>query len=500
MINKTYTVSEHLYHKNIVEIQTNISEKGLPTFEISGLVSKSVEEAKKRVIISLENSGFQFPLKNILVNIAPASISKSGTHYDLAIAVSIIKDKILIPFEKSVFIGELSFDGEVRTVENIFYLVISAIEIGFKHVYVPKESVSNLISFDDVNIYSVSSLKDLLNLHSIKPETFGESSREEIKNTLTYPYIKGNIQGKKAISYSLIGNHSIYIQGFPGVGKSMLAKSMADLAPNLDKKELITVSKIYSYSNILRSEGVHVPPFRSPHQLSSYSSLFGSFNSKLIVGEVSLAHKGILFLDEFPEFNRLVIEGLRIPMENKEIQLSRSGMKTTLPCEFILIAASNPCKCGYFNHHKVICKCSPLEIKRYQSRISGPILDRFDIKLNLYEDNINQHYGDINYPLLEYNNLKHHIQDKKLLRKNLLKVEDIDKISINYLCKIITQKYIPNKISNILNNELKNLSISERTRYKIINLIFTICLFNNRDQISIEDVFEGLNLSQKFGN
>jgi len=499
MINKIFTISELLYFNDVVEIETNISDKGLPTFEISGLISKSVEESKKRVYIALENSGFSFPLKNIIVNIAPANIPKSGTHYDLSIAISIIKDRICIPHERTVFLGELSFDGGVRGVDNIFYLIVTAIEKGFKHIYIPSSCVDNILDFKDVNIYPISNLQELSNLEKINPirRKNNESGFNFSNGEGTYSKIRGNFQGKKAISYSLIGKHSLFIQGFPGVGKSMLAKSMVDLSPDLTLGEFIDVNKIYSYSGISRENIGFVPPFRNPHPLSSYSSLFGSFSSKLVPGEVSLANKGILFLDEFPEFNRLIIEGLRIPLENKEFQLSRSSFKATMSCDFIFIAAANPCKCGYFNHKKIMCSCSPIEIRRYQSRISGPIMDRIDIKLTLNEDNSLQEDENKNYPFLEYSILKKTILEKRNLRNQLLGITNNSLKKEFHLCNLIVQNYMPIKIYNIFTNEIKKYSISERAKNKMINLIFTISLFNNRDQISIEDMFEGLNLCNK---
>lgn len=498
MINRVYTISEHLYYRDFVEVQTNISEKGLPVFEIYGLVSRTVDESKKRVAVSLENSGFQFPLKNISVNIAPASISKSGTHYDLAIAVSIIKDKIKIPFEKSIFIGEVSFDGEVRHVENIFYLLISAIEQGFKHIYIPEASVNKVFGFNDVNIYSIKSLKELTKIEEIKPINFENNSQNFLVSDLeTYSRIEGNIEGKKAIAYSLIGNHSILIQGPPGVGKSMLIKSMPEIAPNLSIEDSINVSKIYSYAGISRESGFFKIPFRAPHSLSSYSSIFGSFNSRLLIGEVTLSNKGILFLDEFPEFNRLVIEGLRGPIEDKKIQLSRSGIKTSLDCDFLLAVTLNPCKCGYFNNPKIACTCSPIDIRRYQSKLSGPILDRIDIKLFLdrYKP-----YKDIDlkrYSFLDFTNIRKFIEERKIRREVLLKSEKDSKINEIIMYNLIVQNYFPYKTYNLLMNELKNTTISDRAKIKLINLIFTICIFNNRDQIQMEDVLEGLNLVLK---
>lgn len=499
MINKIYTVSEHLFYSDVVEIQTNISDKGLPTFEISGLISKTVEESKKRVFIALENSGFQFPLKNILVNIAPAGIPKSGTHYDMAIALSIIKDKLNYNFEKSVFLGELSFDGQLRDTDNIFYLIITAIERGFKNIFIPHSSVNKVVGLNNVNFFPLYSLKDLYNIDKIEPVIIKPSYKNDFEGSenIIYPKIFGNIRGKKAIAYSLIGKHHILIQGFPGVGKSMLAKSMAELSPNLSEEEFVNVNKIYSYSSISPQKINFRPPFRNPHPLSSYSSMFGSFNNKLLLGEVSLANKGILFLDEFPEFNRLIIEGLRIPLENKSIHLARSNFKAELECDFILVVASNPCKCGFFNHNKKNCSCSPIEVRRYQSRISGPVLDRIDIKLELNDLDRNEVDENKEYSNLEFSKLKSLIESKRELRKKLL---DTTKITKNHdldLYTKIVQNYLPIKLYNLIINELKSTSISERGKTKLINLIFTISLFNNRDQISIEDIFEGLSLTFK---
>lgn len=495
MINKVLTVSEHLYHDSLVEIQSNISDKGLPVFELSGLVSKSVEESKKRVVIAFENSGFTFPLKNIIVNISPANLTKTGTHYDLGIAVSILKPQIQGFKENSVFIGELSFDGSVKPVHNLFYLIISAIERGVKHIYIPSSSNIYLPKINDINIYPLDNLNSLTSLDSILPISSGNYN-EVVLDTGSnyYQNIVGNYNEKRAIAYCLIGNHSIIIQGPPGVGKSILVKGMRELAPKLEEEEYIKVSKLYSYSGIQRDSNDFSVPFRSPHPLSSYASVFGSFNSRLNVGEITLANKGILFLDEFPEFNRQVIEGLRIPMEEKYVQLSRSGIKTNLESDFIFAATANPCKCGYFNHPKISCTCSPLDIKRYQTRISGPIEDRIDINLRVSENNVNFFNEKNNYPILEYPSLRKIVSEKKLQRKLILNPDNSGNLTVNQMFNIIVQKHISFKILNFINNELKLLSISERVKIKLINLFFSICLFNNRDTIQIDDVMEGLSL------
>ena len=497
MINKVFTLSDDLSHNFPVTIETNISDKGLPVFEIFGLVSKSIEESKKRVFTAFENSNIEFPLKNIKVNIAPANISKSGTHYDLPIALSIIGDLAHLDYSDSVFIGELSFDGSVKRVERVGFLVLSAIEKGYKKVYIPTSCADEIAFSPQIEVHLVNSLQELVSgkLNSLQ---MGRSSKTaDVDSSFVYSNIRGHYYAKKVLGYSLVGHHHLLLEGPPGVGKSMLAKSMSELAPALLEEEYLEVTKMYSYSGLDSSKSFNFKrPFRNPHSSASYSSIFGSYSGKIIPGEVSLANNGILFLDEFPEFNRLVIEGLRSPMEDRVVTISRASKKFTFNSDFLLVATKNPCKCGFFNHSKVSCRCSSGDVLKYSHKISGPVVDRIDIHLKIDENKELNTNEDNSYSNLEYYNFKERIANLHLHRKKLLNSDKSSKNNYFEECNIITQKHIPIKVSEYLTNELNKYSLSSRSYFKILNLAFTISIFNNREIISLQDLIESISLNK----
>lgn len=491
------SISANLDYDSVISIETNISDKGLPTFEIYGLINKSIEESKKRILNSFESSAFTFPLKNININLAPAEIPKEGTHLDFAIAATILKHTHNFNFNEKLelFLGELSFEGRVMPVKNILFLILTAQIRGFKKIYLSKDSFNNIYGVENMEIIGVEFLKDLfITSNQIKYTNSTKINREDYG--LKFNQIIGSQFLKRKLALSLAGRHHILIEGFPGSGKSMLAKASEELLPDLDHNKAVEVTKIHSYLGIERgSDFFYRPPFRSPHNSSSYSSIFGSSGRVLYPGEISLANHGILFLDEITEFNRLVIEGLRIPLEDKMVNISRAKLKKSFKSDFILIATMNPCKCGYFNHPKVVCKCLPSDIKRYRSKISGPILDRIDIfisfdsftnlntpseqKLNSFNDflKLKEKIKSVN----EY--LERDFTDKS--KKDTSRIKD----------KLFEQYNIADSAINIV-NELQDIySISNRKLFKILKLSKTISIFEGREKIINSDIQEAISLS-----
>ncbi len=498
MISKIFSVSESIGYQQPILIETSVSDKGLPVFEIYGLVSKSIEESKKRIITSFESSGIDFPLKNIKVNIAPANISKDGTHFDLTIAYLILESKLThrIP-ENSCLLGELSFDGSISKLDNIFYLCLSAIEQGIKNIFIPFSNTSQVQGLNGVNIFPVKHLTDLLRINLL--EKVGNSYTPEndrgndTRDGLIFRSIRGNEVGKKIIQYSLIGKHHFLLEGFPGVGKSMLVKSMSDIAPNLDRNSALEVAKVLSYTgNIEERFNFYQMPIRSPHQSSSYSAVLGSFGNKIYPGEVALSNHGILFLDEMPEFNRLVLEGLRGPLEDKKISISRLKNKVVFNTDFILACTRNPCRCGYFDHPKIPCNCSPFEVRKYQNRISGPIIDRIDMyfKLMSNQNELNTE-KDVFYSFEEYTNIKKRVRLLRQERNNFFQKRAGD-TSFKNSDENILFSNLSLKSKSLISNVKNNYSISNRGLYKILNLALTIAIFNNREEISESDILESL--------
>lgn len=495
-------IRDYSYSK-VVKVETSISDKGLPVFEIYGLITKSIDESKKRIITAFENSGISFPLKSIKVNLAPSEIVKDGSHFDFPIAVTILKYISSFDFneKEDLFLGELSFNGEFRELESCFYFICLAKELGFKRIFIPSKNINKIHKLEGIEVLGVNNLLELIQGNFYRIKDYADKDSVDCSDKL-YEHIIGNKIGKSVISYSLAGKHHLLLEGFPGSGKSMLIKSSKDLQPQLTESEALEVNKIHSFSlNSINDSSFYTPPFRSPHSSSSYSSIFGSSGKKIYPGEVALANKGILFLDEFPEFNRLVIEGLRSPLEDRSITISRTVNKTVFNTDFLLLATSNPCKCGYFNHPKIVCKCSSAEITKYRNRISGPILDRIDIFLKFDEKinlKINKEQEKYSYgSLLETKSLILKVREELDLIKNGKNIDNsYSSNSLNW-SKFITQEYLTTKSNNWLTNVQEKYSLSNRKIFKLVNLALTISLFKKNKFIHEEDLLESLSFSRK---
>jgi len=498
MIFYSRSISTNIEHEIPIIIETSVSDRGLPTFDIFGLVSKSIGESKKRIISAFESCGVPFPLKNINVNLSPAELVKEGAHFDLAISVSILRYTHNLEIKDSdLFLGELSLDGTVRKVTNVAYLCLKAKELGFKRLFIPFENLSDVHFISDIEIYGLNSLLDTLNIHKISPYFSKKNTIIQNISTSFIEKIIGNNYEKKVLAYSIAGMHNLHLEGFPGVGKSMLARASQDFMPKLSQKDAYEVNKLFSYIGITRkSSEIFNRPFRNPHSSSSYSAILGTYGNKIYPGEVALANKGILFLDEFPEFNKLVIEGLRGPLEDKYICISRAKSRFNFSCDFVMISTSNPCKCGFFNHPKISCKCSPQEILRYRNKISGPILDRIDIFYKLNSSfNLKSSLESNNY---SYESNLDLISKVKQVR-DYIENEKQSMFSCNYnqnsWNNFVVQNKVSNKLSNTINIAQEKYSISPRKIFKLINLSFTISLFNKKESIDNESFFEALTLA-----
>ena len=370
-----------------VDVEVNIANRGMPTFDIVGLASKAVDESKERVRTAINNSGIGFPSKKIMVNLAPADIPKEGSFYDLPIAVGILSSVVQFKIpEKSLFFGELSLDGSLRHIRGVFLMAMFAQEAGIKNIFVPQPSVNEATLFKGINVYPVERLSQIVAHLSgkklIKPAIYQEikSEREGRVAEFDMAEILGQEQAKRAAEIAAAGGHNIIMIGSPGCGKTMLARAIPGILPSLSREESLEVTKIYSVTGNIPSGGsiVKSRPFRSPHHSTSLVGLVGGGNEPH-PGEISLAHRGVLFLDEFNEFPRSVLESLRQPLEDGYVSITRAGGRVKYPAKFMLVAAANPCPCGYLNHPTKACTCTPREIKNYRKRISGPLMDRIDL-------------------------------------------------------------------------------------------------------------------------
>ena len=470
-----------------VDVEVNILDRSMPGFEIVGLAGREVAESRERVKNAIINSFDEFPHgKKVVVNLAPADVPKEGSYYDLPIAASIISYMKNFKFPAdSAFFGEVSLDGSVRKTRGAFLFTAFAKENKLNNVFIPSSCYDEVRDIRDVSIYPISNLRDLLNYSTIRHDNGliqnGEEGvcRTNVGNEeIDFSDVVGQDMAKRALEISAGGGHNILMTGSPGSGKSMLAKALCHILPNLRPEEEVEVAKIYSACGLFDPNifTKKFRPYRSPHHTISYSGMVGG---GLIPrpGEISLAHKGVLFLDEFSEFQSPIIECLRQPMENGSITISRSRGSIKLPCDFTLVACSNPCPCGFLGDRKVTCTCKPPQIDRYRKKLSGPILDRIDLFVRVWNPNLEQLTGPGAF-LKSQEKTSPKIKERVEVVRNIQEKRfEGDSITLNArMTNNLVKKYcsLNSSCEDLLDKAVQKFNLSPRSVYKVIKVARTI--------------------------
>jgi magnesium chelatase family protein len=505
---KVHSAQTHLLKAHIIDIETDIS-RGLHSFSIVGLPDKGVEESKDRVSAALKNSGFTSPKsknEKITVSLAPADLKKEGPAFDVGVAFGYLLAGEEIDFDPKeiIFLGELSLDGKVRRISGILPLVVEAKNKGFKSVFVPKENALEAALVRGIDIYPVTTLTQIINHLGenkeikrvlIEKQPVTEILLESEESKIDFDDVEGNETAKRGLLIAAAGGHNIALFGPPGTGKTMLAKAFRSILPPLSFDEALEVTAIHSVAGTLKGSYMTHPPIRSPHHTASYVSLVGG-GAIPKPGEITLAHKGVLFLDEFPEFDKRVIETLRQPLEEKVVSVSRARGSAHFPARFILVAALNPCPCGNFGIEGKACTCSPQNILRYQRKISGPIADRIDMWIEVskvdHEKIIRKRErknttGDIRDQVLKARN-----EQSKRFEKGETKLNsDMSARDIQNFFEI------EEKAEKTLERAAKTLDLSDRSCHKVMKLARTIADLDGKKIVDEKSILEALQYRQK---
>lgn len=481
-----------------VEIETDIN-KGMVSYDLVGLPDAAVKESRERVRSAIKNSALSFPVSKITVNLAPADLKKEGSQYDLPIALSVLTASGQLPpvGEDTVYLGELALDGRLRPIAGILPILISAKSNGFRRFVVPYENAAEASYIEGVEVYALGSLREAAEFISgarafapVETRSF-EAARAVRNYGADLSLVRGQKVAKRALEIAVAGGHNLLFIGPPGAGKTLLARCIPTIMPDMTFSEALEVTKIHSVAGELSEDGiVALRPFRTPHHTATTVSLCGGGNARIMPGEISKAHKGVLFLDELPEYGRNTLESLRQPLEDKKITITRAGGAVTFPADFMLCASMNPCPCGNFGSAYRQCTCTPAQIQRYRSKISGPLLDRIDIQVEVdgvkYDDLASEEVEETSAQVKERVERARAIGRERFSDDGITCNAAMNDIQLKKYCRLSRE------CESALKSAYESLNLSARARSRIIKVARTIADIECCSEILPEHILEAV--------
>ena len=512
---RVYSAQTHLLKGKIVTVEVDITKNTLHAFTLVGLPDKAVDESKDRMSSALKNSGFKSPKnqnQKIVISLSPADLKKEGPYFDLAIALAYLLSAEEIDFNPKgkIFLGELSLNGELQPIKGVLPLTEQAKQKGFKEIFVPIMNAPEAALVKGITVFGAKTLKEVIeHLHVsdkeetkslISPQEPTQIIRRDLIHDIDFSDIKGQESAKRGLEIAAAGGHNIALSGPPGTGKTMLARVFSHILPELSNEDILEITGIHSIVGLLDDSLVTEPPFRAPHHTASYVSMIGGGTNPK-PGEVTLAHKGVLFLDEFPEFEKRVLEALRQPLEDNIVSISRARGSAIFPSNFILVAAMNPCPCGNKGNKDKICICRPNDLDRYARRISGPIIDRIDLWVTVgnvdYKKLSDEVVRSEKTPTIRKRVKQARLIQEKRFKNTKRKIKTNSEMNVKDLSQMVK---LSKEVRELLDDSAEHLALSARAYHRVIKIARTIADLENSPEVEANHILEAIQYRPKVNN